>query len=768
MQKKSPVKTVHFVDETATSDENVNETNIEINITTSPRKKRKASATTHMLEKELNAEANRRNSMTTANMVGETANLTLMVSSLRRQNEDLKAKLAEVPKGKRPSESLNSFDKVMLEQKEVEIEELKKTNTNLERLLSLEREERTVHEKNTLQLLEDVKKKWNNRDDKRQQMLKKDLEDANVVVQDMELELQQKSSDLEAAQGEIDTLLTVKQSLKAKLKECKSKLEATVANYESKAEQVERYEKKITNLEQELKSNSENEKKKRRVSFIINENRAEVEAIREEMEKLSKQKRELESELSDLKLTSKLSANRLDALQKEYDQHLARCDGQLVKINSENSKLQEKNEDLLKENSILEAKLKDKTKALHTLEKMQETIESKIPSKESFDAYAEEKTDELIKELDEVKKDNRLLKVEVRLNERKHKELEGRIDIYKDLYTELKKKTQKETVDEQDLNDKVAKLEKQVEQQKHAKEEIDEKNQRLQSRLESARKELDALKSELSENKDLDKEMTKLKDKLSKAEKESEDCGEYKKKYELTKNICLEIEEQVKQYEMVIEKLEDTQDKLKKSNDELKEKSDDNASELIKTKREVNELKSTHAFKETKMKDLEEKRKEIEKYYETENASWKTKFEETSKLKKEHTMTIVELKDHLHKLEKDSTRATEDNERLQENNRKLKEEMTTLITSFHSLKDSHLMLQNTVQELGDKLMARDEELEKRERKIASQKVEIDRKTIEHQETLNQLKKLTQHLPGSTPKKKDRRDRRGPNLANFMM
>ena len=59
------------------------------------------------------------------------------------------------------------------------------------------------------------------RDDKRQQMLKKDLEDANVVVQDMELELHKKASDLDSAKCEIESLQTVKQSLKTKLKECK-------------------------------------------------------------------------------------------------------------------------------------------------------------------------------------------------------------------------------------------------------------------------------------------------------------------------------------------------------------------------------------------------------------------------------------------------------------------------------------------------------------------------------------------------------------------
>ena len=52
-------------------------------------------------------------------------------------------------------------------------------------------------------------------------MLKKDLEDANVVVQDMELELHKKASDLDSAKCEIESLQTVKQSLKTKLKECK-------------------------------------------------------------------------------------------------------------------------------------------------------------------------------------------------------------------------------------------------------------------------------------------------------------------------------------------------------------------------------------------------------------------------------------------------------------------------------------------------------------------------------------------------------------------
>ena len=97
-------------------------------------------------------------------------------------------------------------------------------------------------------------------------------------------------------------------------------------------------------------------------------------------------------------------------------------------------------------------------------------------------------------------------------------------------------------------------------------------------------------------------------------------------------------------------------------------------------------MKSTSAFKETKIKDLEEKTKEIEKVYETEGANWKTKFEETSKMKKEQTSRIVEMKNTLQNLEKDQNVLSQSNDRLSDQNTKLKEEMTTLITSFHSLK----------------------------------------------------------------------------------
>ena len=115
--------------------------------------------------------------------------------------------------------------------------------------------------------------------------------------------------------------------------------------------------------------------------------------------------------LSKLKLLNFIFFSNFFAVQKEYDQHISRCDAQLVKINGEKSKLQESNETLENNVSVLEAKLKDKTNQLEKLEKIQLNLEAKIPTKETLEAYSNEKVTDLMAELEKVKEDNRILKV---------------------------------------------------------------------------------------------------------------------------------------------------------------------------------------------------------------------------------------------------------------------------------------------------------------------------------------------------------------------
>ena len=68
-------------------------------------------------------------------------------------------------------------------------------------------------------------------------------------MEDLEKELLLSQSGLEAANRDKESLGVVKQSLKAKLIECKSKLEATVAKYDEKSKALEALETKYKELE---------------------------------------------------------------------------------------------------------------------------------------------------------------------------------------------------------------------------------------------------------------------------------------------------------------------------------------------------------------------------------------------------------------------------------------------------------------------------------------------------------------------------------------
>ena len=60
-----------------------------------------------------------------------------------------------------------------------------------------------------------------------------------------------------------------------------------------------------------------------------------------------------------------------------------------------------------------------------------------------MEAYTNEKVADLTEKLEKANEDNRILKVEVRMSERKQKELEGRLDLYRDMYNNERKKNAK-------------------------------------------------------------------------------------------------------------------------------------------------------------------------------------------------------------------------------------------------------------------------------------------------------------------------------------
>ncbi len=74
------------------------------------------------------------------------------------------------------------------------------------------------------------------------------------------------------------------------------------------------------------------------------------------------------------------------------------------------------------------------------------------------------------------------------------------------------------------------------------------------------------------------------------------------KKYEMTKQLCLELEIQIKESEEMLKKMEATHSKLSEAYNGVKVKADKSAEDFLKAKAEANEFKSLLSFKENQVK----------------------------------------------------------------------------------------------------------------------------------------------------------------------
>ena len=128
--------------------------------------------------------------------------------------------------------------------------------------------------------------------------MRSDLQAANTVVQQMEIDMMKKDSNLEARNQEVENLTNIKASLKAKLKDYHAKLETTVARYDEKVQYIEKLEQQVKELEtKNAEKITENQVKNRRVTLAINEQRDELEDARRQLDQTKQKKIDIESEL---------------------------------------------------------------------------------------------------------------------------------------------------------------------------------------------------------------------------------------------------------------------------------------------------------------------------------------------------------------------------------------------------------------------------------------------------------------------------------------
>ena len=115
--------------------------------------------------------------------------------------------------------------------------ELKTTISHMERILELERQDRASMEEKTLEVLNDVKKKWSRAEEERMEVVRAELADQKERAANFESKYRETQGDLRKCQAELDATVSVKTQLKTKLKDYKQRLE-NVAAVEEKRTQV--------------------------------------------------------------------------------------------------------------------------------------------------------------------------------------------------------------------------------------------------------------------------------------------------------------------------------------------------------------------------------------------------------------------------------------------------------------------------------------------------------------------------------------------------
>ena len=107
----------------------------------------------------------------------------------------------------------------------------------MERILELERQDRASMEEKTLEVLNDVKKKWSRAEEERMEVVRAELADQKERAANFESKYRETQGDLRKCQAELDATVSVKTQLKTKLKDYKQRLE-NVAAVEEKRTQV--------------------------------------------------------------------------------------------------------------------------------------------------------------------------------------------------------------------------------------------------------------------------------------------------------------------------------------------------------------------------------------------------------------------------------------------------------------------------------------------------------------------------------------------------
>ncbi|XP_023331360.1 citron Rho-interacting kinase, partial [Eurytemora carolleeae] len=116
--------------------------------------------------------------------------------------------------------------------------QLKTNIKNLERVLEIERQERSATEHKTLQVLQDVRNKWAKKEEEKLDKLRTELKEEQDKSSELETTLSSTRRELKATKSELESVKGIKTQLKNKLKDYKQRLENVAALEEKRSEKL--------------------------------------------------------------------------------------------------------------------------------------------------------------------------------------------------------------------------------------------------------------------------------------------------------------------------------------------------------------------------------------------------------------------------------------------------------------------------------------------------------------------------------------------------
>ncbi len=689
-----------------------------------------------------------------------------MLSSLRRQNEDLRIKVRddsnqtcsgykskfysclcfqvaklEKEKTRERRESAVKLAREADKRSQDETRHLRATVKELERLLETEREERKVTETKSLELLTEVRKKWEAREEARVDKIEKEFKKSESRRVTLEQELKKALETTESQRAELKAVLEVKASLKAKLKECKSKLEMTFGRFEEEAQKVRDLKEHSFLLAEAANKTTELEKSA--LARDLSDERDSVTSLRRELESTRKELERAKSVDRDQKETLQFLRAEKEVTESEHER-------QVAKLTKERDGFLEDKEQLKIKVSLLEGecdsasiKMKDKDQKLEELGKVLEKLESKIKPADRLPKGGCDCKKELKKTQDELS----MQKVEVRLLERKNKELEERIKWRVEMSRDEREERQKLEKEAKDAKDRAKGAEEAAKKGKEEAEKAAKKIPALESETESLKKTVASLKVKEEEGKDAARRLERVEKQLEQAKAEAKNTSCLSEMNAKLKVTCLELQDQCTDYESVLEKLESALKSEKSARQRFEGDSTEQAKAASELRIERNELKSRLIFAETQAKEARAKHEDVEAAFHREEEEWSQRLSKVAGTREEQEAALRKMRDQMDYLARESARTGEEATALREQNLQLKEESSELITSTRSLKESNLRLNAVVEESLRKIERRNGELVRARDELAAIRDDKERRDNENAVHIEQLKKLIEHLRG---------------------